>query len=145
MQINIIPCNYAIAQDGAFNLMGAGRIVWPPQPAPSGLAIEVLLTWSEANHPYDVIVELVDEDGHELLNDEGTPLFRVEGRLEVGRPAGMPVGLDLDSKVAFGVPPLPLQPGRTYTWRASILGDGGTMATRSFYVQPLQIPFQRAS
>jgi hypothetical protein len=60
----------------------------------------------------------------------------MEGIAEVGRPPGIRPGTDLDLPVAFNFPPLPLLPGKGYTWQVSIDGAATPAWTESFFVRP---------
>jgi hypothetical protein len=59
---------------------------------------------------------------------------RAEGSFEVGRPAGLPAGSDIDFAFAVTIPPFPIAPGR-YTWRLSIDGESHEDWARPFQVR----------
>jgi hypothetical protein len=71
------------------------------------------------------VLELVTTDGEPVLvqtpEGEQVPL-RIEGVLEVGRPAGLKPGTPIDAAMAMNLGPLPLEPERRYQWRLSVDG-----------------------
>lgn len=92
--------NHAEAINGLLYLSGAGwtdhfRAVQPNgQPGNShiGIGLAILVPWVETNRRHHIVVRIENEDGKEQ--------FRIEGDLELGRPAGVPEGSDLRSVVA---------------------------------------------
>lgn len=80
------------------------------------VAASFKIPWSETNQPHDVAITLEDEDGHELLN--------IAGQVEVGRPAGLPVGQPQRAQLAGDALVNFERPG-TYVVKASINGREG--------------------
>ncbi len=66
---------------GGWDTMTVGAI-----PAQHKLAIAVAfrVPWNETNQKHDVQIELADQDGKSLA--------KIDGQIEVGRPAGIPLG-----------------------------------------------------
>ncbi|MEK7252536.1 MAG: hypothetical protein AAB198_04730 [Actinomycetota bacterium] len=94
--------NHVEAINGLLYLSGAGwnRVTrrYPkggvPTPHNFGIGVSVLVPWTEANRKHHLSLRIEDEDQHEQ------PLLRVNGELEVGRPAGVPEGSDLRAVLA---------------------------------------------
>jgi hypothetical protein len=53
----------------------------------------------------------------------GDKPVQIQGRFEVGRPAGLPAGTPLDAVLALTMGPIPLEGGQRYTWKLSIDGE----------------------
>jgi hypothetical protein len=89
---------------------------------------DVLAAWERSrkgvsrSHP--AWVRLLSADGKPVAVD--APLGRRElsaqGKIDVGRPAGLEHGGDIDAAFVLDVPALPLAPGR-YRWRLDIGDD----------------------
>jgi hypothetical protein len=100
--------NHAEAVNGLLYLSGAGwdRVTrrYPrgqkPLPNHFGIAVSVLIPWTEANRKHHLSLWIESEDG-------GQSLIRADGELEVGRPPGVPEGSDrravlaIDAQVVF--------------------------------------------
>ena len=57
-----------------------------------GLAASFLVPWNETNQKRNVELSLVTDDGDELL--------KINGQIEVGRPAGIPAGSEQRAQLA---------------------------------------------
>jgi len=136
MRGSLILCDYA-AQDipgGKLHLIGAGWSVTAPLPGQRAVAVFIKVGWTEANQPHKFSVRLVDADG-QLVTAEapaGPQPIEFTGDLEVGRPAGIPEGSEIDAQFGINLTQLPLVPGQRYTWKLEI--DGDHVAAESFYV-----------
>jgi hypothetical protein len=126
----LILCDAAQADPatGKVHMLGAG---WSMTRTPTSHAVAVLMKipWDRANEPITLTVKLLDADGHpaQLHTPTGVvPAMQAEGKVEVGRPAGIAPGSLLDASFVLNVPPLPLAPGR-YEWRLEI-GDASYSA-----------------
>jgi hypothetical protein len=93
--------------------------------------------WNEANRPFDFVLRLTDGDGVvvHVPGPAGTQPLEINGRLEVGRPAGIPQGSEIDASFVVPLQPLALAPGQRFTWRLNFGDDEA--ASESFYVRPL--------
>ncbi len=139
MRASLILCDYA-SQDvpgGKVHLIGAGWSVTAPLPGPRAVAVFIKVGWTEANQPHKFALRLADGDGQVVVAEGpvGAQPVEFQGSLEVGRPAGIPQGSEIDAQFAINLNQLPLVPGQRYTWQLEI--DGKEAATESFYVQPL--------
>ncbi|HEY7224405.1 MAG TPA: hypothetical protein VH561_12570 [Micromonosporaceae bacterium] len=133
-QVILCDAAQADAGSGKVHMLGAG---WSMTRTPSSHAVAVLLKipWDRANEPITLTMKLLDADGHpaQLLTPTGiVPAMQAEGKVEVGRPAGIAPGSLLDASFVLNVPPLPLAPGR-YEWRLEV---GEASYTAPFTVLP---------
>lgn len=128
-------CDAAQVAEGKLFVLGGG---WSVSRGPGvvnmGLAIKISVPWHEANMPHPMVAQLMTEDGT-AVEVEGRPL-RVEGSLEVGRPAGTKSGTPLDAPLALNFAGVPLPPGG-YRWE--LLIDESKVAEQSFQVAPLSV------
>jgi hypothetical protein len=122
----LILCDAAQADPGSgkVHMLGAG---WSMTRSPTSHAVAVLMKipWDRANEQITLTVKLLDTDGRpaQIITPNGvTPAAHAEGRVEVGRPAGIAPGSLLDASFVMNVPPLALSPGR-YEWRLEIGED----------------------
>jgi hypothetical protein len=123
--------NHAEAVNGLLYLSGAGwdRVTrrYPtggkPRPHRFGIAVSVLIPWAEANRRHRLSLWVESEDG-------GDPLVKVDGKLEVGRPPGVPEGSDRRAVLAVEATVEFPRPGGY-----RIVGEvGGNTRTYSFFV-----------
>ena len=139
MRASLILCDYAVqdAPTGKVHLMGAGWSVTQPVPGPRAVAVLIKVDWNETNQPHNFTLHLVDADGQILTAEgpAGTQSVDFQGKLEVGRPAGIPEGSEIDATFVINLAALPLLPGQRYTWELEM--DGNKLAAESFYVRPL--------
>jgi len=94
--------NHAEALNGLLYLSGAGwtdlrRAVVADAPLPIthfGIALSVLVPFTETNRRHHLVLHIEPEDG-------GEDIVRIEADLEVGRPPGMVVGADQRAVLAL--------------------------------------------
>jgi Family of unknown function (DUF6941) len=92
---SLILANHAEAHNGLLYVMGGGwtnvnQVVMPGSPPPPfhfGVALTVLVPWTETNKRHRAVVYMEPEDG-------GDPLLRIEAEFETGRPPGAVEGAD---------------------------------------------------
>lgn len=99
--------NHAEALNGMLYLAGAGwtdlrRPIGPdgrPVSSHLGIGVAVAVPWGETNRKLRLVIRIEDEDGLVLMS--------ADGNLEVGRPPGIPQGVDqravlaVDANIAF--------------------------------------------
>jgi hypothetical protein len=93
--------------------------------------------WNEANRVHIARLLLQDADGAvvHIETPAGTVPLIHEQQFEVGRPAGVPEGISLESPVVVNIGPgLPLSPGR-YSWRLEIDGTTRQEWVAAFHVR----------
>ncbi len=85
----LILADGAQVADGKLYLLGGGWDVLGvttgfPMQKHLAVAASFRVPWNETNQRHGIEIEIADEDGHQLA--------RVDGQIEVGRPAGIPLG-----------------------------------------------------
>jgi hypothetical protein len=99
-----------------------------------GLAASVLVPWPETNQRHNVEIE--------VMTDDGGSLAKLEGQVEVGRPAGHPPGQEQRAQIA-GNMTLELKEPGTY----AIVGRVGGQEARRIHFNVVEGPmvaFRRA-
>lgn len=95
----MIIADYADIVNGKLYLMGGGWDTFYAKEAPSqvrlSIAVGVLVGWEETNQP--LIVNLFVED------DDGKQMAKIEGKMQVGRPAALPPGSRQLSQMAANI------------------------------------------
>ena len=132
MRVTMLLADAAQEVNGKLYVLGGGWSVTGPALPPMAIAIKLDVPWSAANEQHQFLLELVDQDGHEVPAGDGNGV-RAEGAFEVGRPVGVAVGSDIDFAFAVTIPSFPVPPGR-YSWRLSI--DG---VTHEDWVRPFTV------
>jgi len=139
MMATLMLADAAQAIDNKLYLLGGGWSVTGPDPSPSALAISLKVPWDEANRRHDMVVELLDSDGHPVVvggGGEDRPVA-IESQFEVGRPPGLRPGTPIDLAVAINLGPVALPPGGRYEWRLSIDGHSEAHWHAAFNTRPL--------
>lgn len=99
-----VLANHAEALNGLLYLSGAGwteaNLPFLPGGGPSvpfhlGIGVSVLVPWTQTNRVHNL--ELVIE------NEDGVRLVEIGGELQVGRPVGIPEGIDQRAVMAFNI------------------------------------------
>lgn len=145
MRTSIILCDYAAKDEatGKIHLMGGGWSVTAPLPGPRAVAVFIKVGWTEANEAHKFVLQLLDADGQVVVVEgpAGTQQLSFPGSLEVGRPAGIPPGSEIDASFVLNLGSLPLVPGQRFTWQLDV--EGQTLASEGFYVRPVpSVPVQ---
>jgi hypothetical protein len=126
----MLLCDGADAVEGKLYILGGG---WSHTlanvPVNMALAIMIAVPWNQANEKHDVHAALVSEDG-ETVEIEGNQVI-ASGELEVGRPAGLRAGTQLNTPLVLGFNGLVLKSGG-YVWELRIGGE--VMARAPFQV-----------
>jgi hypothetical protein len=135
----ILLADAAQVQDGKLYILGGGWSQIGPDPTPMAIALRFEVPWAQANERHHWELSLVDADGKAVLlpTPEGDQPIVLAGDLEVGRPAGLTPGIDLDAAIAINIAPLPLPPGGRYRWQLSIGGETREEWQASFNMRPL--------
>jgi hypothetical protein len=125
--------------DGKLYILGGGWSVTGPDPAPSAVAMKVMVDWHEFNSDHHWELFLEDADGQPVRFDtpDGPQAIEVRGDFSATAPDGVPVGTPVDVPIAVNFGPIPLQNGSRFTWRLVIDGDSLPGATVSFTTRPM--------
>lgn len=133
-------------QQGTLNLLNVGWSQTGLRPAgpmgllltpPFAVAVFFEVDHHHCNHPIDLVLSLVTEDGTpvEVPGPAGPQQMRISQQITVSSPAGMPIGAPgVGNSLVEIVPGLPLAPGG-YQWRATLAGEEGDDWNASFRVQ----------
>jgi hypothetical protein len=141
MRVTLLLADSAQAVNGKLYILGGGWSVMGHPVGPSALAMKIDVPWDQSNLRHTVHIELLDNDGNAVPNDEGDPL-EIGFEFEVGRPPGVKPGTDLDTTFAFNFPPFSnLQPNTGYEWRVTIDDKHGPDWRAPFYVRSAVPPF----
>ncbi len=116
--VTMLLADAAQVSDSKLYVLGGGISAIGPRPQPLAVALRLLVPWDQANVPHQWRLDLVDEDGQAVTVGDKT--ISVNGKFEAGRPAGLRPGTPLGVALAINVTPLPLPPGRSYSFRLSI-------------------------
>lgn len=125
MRATLMLADHAVVADGKLYINGGGWSVTGPAPAPSAIAVKLDVPWDRANQRLQLRLQLIGQDGDPVLlpSSEGPQPVLIEGEAEIGRPAGLVPGADVDFPLAFQIGPLPLAPGQRYEWVLDIDGE----------------------
>lgn len=130
------------AQQDPVNKVHAIGIGWSvtqtPTP-PQAVVALVHVPWTQTNEQLGFQLALTDGDGRPVEVDAGAGVqpIMIEGGFEIGRPAGIPHGTEIELPIVVNIPAgLPLQPGSRYVWRLYVDGETQSDWFASFYVQP---------
>ena len=132
MRTTIMLADAVQTADNKLYVLGAGWAFTGPQVSPMGVGVIVEVAWHEANEPHTFRLELQDPDGMLVALGDGGDHVRIEGSVEVGRPAGHPVGVPFNVPLAFNFGPLPLPAGSRYVWAFYLDGAEAPDATVGF-------------
>ena len=95
----MIIADYADIVSGKLYLTGGGWDTFYAKEAPSqvrlAVAVGVLVGWEETNLPLTVNLFVEDDDGKQMA--------KIEGKMQVGRPAGLPPGSRQLSQMAANI------------------------------------------
>ena len=133
MRVTMLLADAAQEVNGKLYVLGGGWSVTGPDLPPMAIAIKLDVPWSAANVQHAFALELIDEDGRPVPAGDSGGGVRAEGSFEVGRPAGLPAGSDIDFAFVVTIPPFPVAAGR-YSWRLTIDEE-----SREDWVRPFQV------
>jgi len=98
----LILANHAEVRDGLLNLLGGGwtdhwRRIGPGGPPNShfGIGVGVRIDWNDTNRPHHITLRFETSDGKTVA--------KIEGDMEVGRPAGLQPGSSQLAALAFNL------------------------------------------
>jgi hypothetical protein len=125
MKLTMLLADAAEAVGGKLYILGGGWSITGPQPTPSAIAIKIDVPWDQTNRLHTVRIDLLNGDGRPIMvpTPMGDRPMQIMSQFEVGRPAGLTPGQDLDVTMAINIAPLPLPPGARYVWRCLINDD----------------------
>lgn len=118
MNAIVLLADYAQVADGKLYITGGGWS-WMRGGGPfsMSIALRILVPWDRSNEQHDLKLSLYTQDASPVL--AGSDPVEIRGAFEVGRPAGVPKGSELDALLAVQVNGLALDPG-SYYWQVSV-------------------------
>ena len=125
MRATLLLADHAVVADGKLYINGGGWSVTGPTPTPSAIAVKLDVPWDRANQKLQLRLRLIGQDGEPVTvpGPDGPAAIEINGDAEIGRPAGLVHGADIDFPLAFQIGPLPLEPGQRYQWVLDIDGE----------------------
>ena len=122
------------ANKGMVNALGLGWSVTGTPTSAIALVLMIQVPWDQTNIAHQVVLQLLDADGHPATVDAAGSGIRIEGTFEAGRPAGLTHGTPIDAAMIINLPAgMVLTPGAAYEWHVQI--DGDIAAKRRFQVR----------
>jgi hypothetical protein len=118
MKITMMLADAAQQVGGKLFVLGGGWSTAPTPTPPMAVVVKIEVPWDRSNESHEWRLSLVDADGRAVRTPDDQDVH-VAGRLEVGRPPGLPEGSPLDAPLVVNFMPLPLPPGR-YEWRLEV-------------------------
>ena len=128
----MILCDAAQVSSGKLFILGGGWDNCSPGAAMMGVAVIVKIPWNLANRKFNWELKLVDADGNPVSAGPENRLG-FGGGLEVGRPPGVPKGMDLSIPIAVNIGGVPLSPSSSYSWEFYI--DGTRLGSVHFFTK----------
>lgn len=138
MNVTAILCDYAAVADGKLYISGGGWTITGAEAPPCALALLFEVPWDRANTRIRFSVGLLttDEDPVIQAGPLGEQPVKVDGELEVGRPAGLKAGSELNAPFVFPVPPLSLEPDSRYQWVITVAAGTPPVIRLPFATRP---------
>lgn len=114
LQAKLLLCDYAVVNDGKVTMVGAGWTERSQTTTPSAIGGVLEVPWSAAERLVDLVLELLDQDGHPVLSAEGMPV-RLNMGLTIGPSPEDRLGDAAVIPLAIGLGPVYLPIG-VYEW-----------------------------
>jgi hypothetical protein len=128
----MILCDAAQVNSGKLFILGGGWDNCGPGLAMMGVAVLVRIPWELTNRKFKWDLKLVDADGNQVTLGPGGPVG-FEGGFEVGRPPGVPKGINLTVPIAVNIGGVPLKPSGSYSW--DLFVDGARLGSAPFFTR----------
>lgn len=118
----MLLCDWAEQVNGKLYIMGGGwSVAIADRPIGIALAIRIAIPWDRTNVAHPVSIKLLTEDGEPVGDEDGKPIV-MDGKVEVGRPAGMKPGTPIDATMAIRIPQIALK-ANGYRWELHVAGE----------------------
>jgi len=128
LEVTLLLCDAADESNGKLYVLGGGwNQLVPDQSVNMALAVLLGVPWDQTNRKVQIAATLMTEDGQQV-QVEGQDVG-VTGEFEVGRPAGLKPGSNINVPLALKFNGITL-PAGGYRWEVQI--DGTLMATAPF-------------
>ena len=144
MRVTMMLADHAQVAEGKLFISGGGWSLSGPGPVTCGVALLFHIPWERTNRKTTFKLGLIDADGHSVTQQGpiGEQPIEVSGQFEVGRPAGVPPGTEINVPITINTVALQLSPGKQFTWVLEVDGHADddwrlSFATRSLPPQEL--------
>jgi hypothetical protein len=139
MRVTMMLADHAQVAEGKLFVSGGGWSLAGPGPFTSGVALLFSIPWERTNRKTTFSLRLVDADGHPVIQPGplGEQPIQVGGQFEVGRPAGVPPGTEINVPIAINTGLLQLPPGKQFTWVLEVDGHAEADWRLSFATREL--------
>ena len=139
MRVTMMLADHAQVAEGKLYVSGGGWFLTGPGPVTAGVALLFHVPWVRTNRKTNFVLSLIDADGHPVTQAGpiGEQPIRVGGQFEVGRPAGVPAGTDINVPIVINTVALQLAAGKQYTWVLEVDGHSDDDWRLSFATRPL--------
>jgi hypothetical protein len=135
-KVTLVLADNAEVAEGKLFILGAGWFQTIPG-SPGSLAGIISVPWTETNRKHIFVAVLVEADGSPVTIETpaGNQEVQLRAEFEIGRPPGLPPGMQLNQPFAANYASLPVQSGKMYEWRYSINGKSRSDWRLPFYVR----------
>jgi hypothetical protein len=133
--------DHAQVAEGKLFISGGGWALGGPGPITCGVALLFHVPWQSTNQKITFRLALQDSDGHPVTQAGplGEQAIQVGGQFEVGRPAGVRAGSEINVPIAVNTT-LQLPPANEFTWVLEIDGHTDEAWRLSFATRDLALP-----
>lgn len=123
MRVTMMLADHAQVAEGKLFISGGGWNLNGPGPITSALALLFYIPWDRTNRKTSFTLRLVDSDGRPVtqVGPLGEQPVQMGGQFEVGRPAGVTPGSEINVPIAINTV-LQLAPGQRFTWLLEVDG-----------------------
>jgi hypothetical protein len=125
VRATLLLCDAVQFIDGKLYVLGWGWSYTPPG-RPHGLGVKIDIGWTELDVAHHVELHLEDEDGQPVFvdgPDGGRQAIQIQADITVPRLPEIAEGTSVSVPMGHSIGPLPLEPGRRYSWRLTIDGE----------------------
>lgn len=139
MRAHVLLADFAqVDPSGKVGVLGLGWSITATPTPPHAVIVLLKVGWTETNKPHQLQLSLLTADGQHAVSAPtpfGEQPLKVEGTFEVGRPAGLPEGSEVEHNFAINIGAgIPLTSSR-YEWRLTIDGVEKEDWTAPFFVR----------
>jgi hypothetical protein len=138
VRATLLLCDAVQFIDGKLYVLGWGWSYTVPG-RPHGLGVKIDIGWTELEIEHHVEIHLEDEDGQPVFVDgpDGTSqAIEIRHDIRVPRLPEIAEGASVSVPLGHSIGPLPLEPGRRYSWRLTIDGESDENWLATFAVVP---------
>jgi hypothetical protein len=132
IEVCMVLCDAVQVSAGKLFILGGGWDNCSPGAATMGVAVIVKIPWAMSNRKFHWELKLMDADGNQVSMGPDNRLG-FEGGLEVGRPPGVPKGIDLSVPLAVNIGGVPLAPSSSFRWEFFV--DGTRLGSAPFFTR----------